>query len=143
MQSSSQPQAPGIKLQHASLTAICRISCYIYDAICNQVQPCTDIEKYLDIMEIQNTDPIVSFWKNTVHECFRPKRDTLITEDDFVFHRDFAKLRVRDSILLREVKVDDNTHRQYAIPASVSPTVLEYLHNKIGHLGRDKRSLLN
>lgn len=80
-------------------------------------------------MEIQNTDPIVSFWKNTVHECFRPKRDTLITEDDFVFHRDFAKLRVRDSILLREVKVDDNTHRQYAIPASVSPTVLEYLHN--------------
>lgn len=129
-----------------TIKAICQLatgqpyaeSLAIDDAICNQVQPCTDIGKYLDIMEIQNTDPTVSFWKNKVQECIRPKRETLITEDDFVYHRNFAKLRVRDGILLREVKVDDNTHQQYVIPASVYPTVLEYLHNKMGHLGRDK-----
>lgn len=132
------------ELSSDSIKAICQIGqpyaeTLAFDHfICQSMQPIEKIGEQYDIATLQNDDPSISFWKQQVILGKKPERSTLQTDNDFIFHRNFSKLRVRDDILLREVNSEDKTILQHVIPASAIPTVLSNLHNKMGHLGRDK-----
>lgn len=51
-------------------------------------------------------------------------------------------MKIRDNTLLSEINSEDKTILQHVIPASAIPTVFSNLHNKMGHLGRDKTLFL-
>lgn len=90
------------------------------------------------MVTLEEDDPSISFWKHQVIKGVRPKKKLLQCDNYIIFYRNFSKLRVRDNVLIREVKTEDQTVLQHVIPASTIPVVLRNIHNKMGHLGRDK-----
>ena len=110
----------------------------INDTICQFMHPFCDTADHIDLQAIQENDPIISFWKQQVESGKKPSKNLLKTDIDYIYFRNFSKLCIRDSILFREVKTEDRTISQTVVPRSFIPVILEQLHNKIGHLGRDR-----
>ena len=102
------------------------------------MQPVSEPGEHFDVAALQDDDPSLSYWKQQVIAGLKPSKSSLHTENDMTFHRNFSRLKVKGGILIREVKNDETTIEQHVIPASSIPTVLKYLHNQMGHLGRDK-----
>ena len=101
------------------------------------MHPFYDTADHIDLQAIQENDPIISFWKQQVESGKKPSKNLLKTDIDSIYFRNFSKLCIRDSILFREVKTEDRTISQTVVPRSFIPVILEQLHNKMGHLGRD------
>ena len=127
-----------------SIKAICQIgqpfaeTLPVDEKICQFMQPISEPGEHFDVAALQDDDPSLSYWKQQVIAGLKPSKSSLHTENDMTFHRNFSRLKVKGGILIREVKNDETTIEQHVIPASSIPTVLKYLHNQMGHLGRDK-----
>ena len=80
------------------------------------------------------------FGNSRLNQVRRPSKNLLKTDIDsiYMYFRNFSKLCITDSILFREVKTEDRSIPQTVVPRSFIPVILEQLHNKMGHLGRDK-----
>ncbi|XP_065939406.1 uncharacterized protein [Magallana gigas] len=76
-------------------------------AFCDQIQ-LTDTDAYprIDLHDVQQRDAIISTWKGYVSNGSRPKRDTITTDYDTIFYRNFKKLRVVDDLLVRVTNVE-------------------------------------
>ena len=65
------------------------------------------IGEQFDMVTLREYAPSISFWKHQVIEGVRPNEKLLQSENDIIFHRNFSKLKVRDNVLIREVKSED------------------------------------
>lgn len=112
-------------------------------AFCDQIQP-TDADAFqrIDLHDVQQRDAIISTWKEYVRNGSRPKRDTITTDYDMIFHRNFKKLRVVDDLLVRVTNVEGREHEQVVVSSEVVSTILEYLHDRMGHPGRERTTAL-
>ena len=96
--------------------------------ICQSMQTFDGIGEQFDMVTLQ-----FPFENIKVIKGVRPKKKLLQCDNDIIFYRNFSKLRVRNNVLIRDVKTEDQTVLQHVIPASTIPVVLRNLHNKMGH----------
>ena len=112
-------------------------------AFCDQIQ-LTDTDAYprIDLHDVQQRDAIISTWKGYVSNGSRPKRDTITTDYDTIFYRNFKKLRVVDDLLVRVTNVEGREREQVVVSSEVVTTILEFLHDRMGHPGRERTTSL-
>ena len=77
------------------------------------MQPFDGIGEQFDMVTLQEDDPSISFWKHQVIKGVRPNKKLLQCDNDIIFYRNFSKLRIRDNVLIREVKTKDQTVLQH------------------------------
>ena len=106
---------------------------------CDQIQP-TDAEPFqrIDLHEVQQQDSSISTWKEYVERGNRPKKDTLSSDYDKIMHRNFQKLRIVEDLLVRVTTTDSREHQQVLVPSNVVATILKFLHDEMGHPGRER-----
>jgi transposase InsO family protein len=97
----------------------------------------------LDVKGAQGNDPLIRWWLPYVKNGQRPRRNEVPGGAEFaVLFRNFDKLRLIGGTLYREVEIDGETKNQLVLPASQIPVVLKYVHNNMGHPGRDRTTSL-
>lgn len=102
----------------------------------------TDAYPRIDLHDVQQRDAIISTWKGYVSNGSRPKRDTITTDYDTIFYRNFKKLRVVDDLLVRVTNVEGGEREQVVVSSEVVSTILEFLHDRMGHPGRERTTAL-
>ena len=65
-------------------------------------------------------------------------KDYNYSKEDQTMSKTFNNLKMIRGILYREVKDGDNTIQQLVLPKVYQKTVLQGLHNDVGHPGRDR-----
>lgn len=71
----------------------------------------------------------------------KPSPNTARNEYEAILHQKFKRRGIKDDLLVRQIKTPEDKY-QYVIPREVSHLVLQYLHNDMGHPGRDRTSSL-
>lgn len=98
------------------------------------------IHNDLDWVSIQQNDSEIGPWIKYVKTGIKPKKGILPTSP---LYRQFDHLILKDGILFREVKNDgDETVKQLVLPTTYVKTVLQSLHDEMGHPGRDRTNSL-
>lgn len=101
---------------------------------------CTDVTvssldqtpDHLDLHELQQKDPMISKWAESVKSGLRPKKDSLTEDNDKVMFRNFSKFRIKDDLLIKVIHRDDGSEQhQVVVPKEVIPVILRYLHNNM------------
>lgn len=112
-------------------------------ASCQQLQTSfpNQNERHIDIKKLQMEDEVISSVIQLIRDGLKPVPNTARNEYEAILHQNFKKLRIQDDILVRQVKVPEDKY-QFVLPREVSHLVLQYLHNDMGHPGRDKTSSL-
>ena len=138
-------------LSSESIKAICQatnITTYI-DTLPTNVEVMSQTSalpdmRSVDIKREQQHDPIISEWFYYVRHKQKPKKEQLpLSPYHSALLRSFDKLCIRDGILCREVNsVDSQVKYQVVVPNSLVPDILYYLHNDMGHQGRDRTTSL-
>ena len=138
-------------LSSESIKAICQathITTYI-DTLPTNVEVMSQTAtlpdmRSVDIKREQQHDPIISEWFYYVRHKQKPKKEQLpLSPYHSALLRSFDKLCIRDGILCREVNsVDSQVKYQVVVPNSLVPDILYYLHNDMGHQGRDRTTSL-
>ena len=134
-------------LDEDTVKAICNLqfSCPFIETLpvttmtCDQIQP-TAAEPFqrIDLHEVQQQDSSISTWKEYVERGNRPKKDTLSSDYDKIMHRNFQRLRILDDLLVRVTTSDSIEHQQVLVHSNVVATILKFLHDKMGHPGRER-----
>ena len=87
----------------------------------------------------QDSDPMLDEWKYYVRTGRKPKMDELIQSPDaYAFLKNFNSLIIEDGVLYRQTKVNGEDRKQLVLPKYYTNSVLEQLHNKFGHPGRER-----
>ena len=138
-------------LSSESIKAICQathITTYI-DTLPTNVEVMSQTAALPDMRSVeikreQQHDPIISEWFYYVRHKQKPKKEQLpLSPYHSALLRNFDKLCIRDGILCREVSsVDSQVRYQVVVPNSLVPDILYYLHNDMGHQGRDRTTSL-
>lgn len=93
----------------------------------------------IDWKEKQDTDPILMEWKHHVQLGKKPKMHQLsFGQDSYALIKNFKRLYIEDGVLYRKTTVHGNEKRQLVLPKCYVNTVLEQLHNRFGHGGRER-----
>ncbi|KAK3106463.1 hypothetical protein FSP39_020529 [Pinctada imbricata] len=94
---------------------------------------------YIDIRFEQQNDPDVSLWLDFVFHNFKPHKDQYPSS---MFHnimfQNFDRLTIQKGILYRETTINDRKKLQQVLPHAIISDVLYYIHNTLGHQGRDR-----
>ena len=99
-------------------------------------QPLAQIEQR-EIRRNQREDAVLGKWvRATIDKKF--PRDYSYSKEDQIISKTFHSLKMIRGILYREVKDGDNTVQQLVLPRVYQKTVLQSLHNDVGHPGRDR-----
>ena len=101
-----------------------------------QGQPMAQIEQR-EIRKSQREDVVLGKWVRAVIDKKFPKEYDYSKEDQ-TMRKTFHSLRMIRGILYREVKDGDNVIQQLVLPKVYHRTVLQALHNDVGHPGRDR-----
>ena len=56
--------------------------------------------------------------------------------------RDWSKLKLKDNVLYRTTTVSGEEYDQLIVPTTIKDTILQSLHDDMGHQGRDRTSWL-
>lgn len=101
---------------------------------------CTDVTvssleqtpDHLDLHELQQKDPMISKWAESVKSGLRPKKDSLTEDNGKVMFRNFSKFRIKDDLLIKVIHRDDGSEQhQMVVPKEVIPIILRHLHNNM------------
>ena len=65
-------------------------------------------------------------------------KDNNYSKEDQTMSKTFSNLKMIRRILYREIEDGDNTIQQLVLPKVYQRTVLQGLHNDVGHPGRDR-----
>ena len=84
---------------------------------------------------------MIRYWIDHVRKKKFPRKEEVPATS---FHRRLHsnKLVIKDGILLRRTKLDDENRDQIVLTAFFVSTVLKYLDNQMGQEGRDRTSSL-
>ena len=108
-------------------------------SVCLQMQSSTNVCQNFDILTIQNKDDIISTLKTLLLEGKTPRKNSARSETEAILHQNFTKLRLVNDVLVREThKENGELRHQFIIPREMHHVILQYLHNDMGHPGRDK-----
>lgn len=108
----------------------------IVEATESQGQPLAQIEQR-EIRKSQREDVVLGKWvRATIDKTF--PRNCNFTREDQIMRKTFNNLRMIRGILYREVRDGDSRIRQLVLPKVYHTTVLQGLHNDVGHPGRDR-----
>lgn len=108
----------------------------IVDATESPGQPMAQIEQR-EIRKNQREDVIIGKWVRATIDRKMPK-DYSNTREDKIMRKIFHSLKIIRGILYRETKDGENTIKQLVLPKIYHNTVLQGLHNDVGHPGRDR-----
>ena len=120
----------------ALIEVIPSASINIVEATEIQGQPMAQIEQR-EIRKSQREDEVLGKWVRAVMDKKFPKEYDYSKEDQ-TMRKTFHSLRMIRGILYREVKEGDNVIQQLVLPKVYRHTVLQALHNDVGHPGRDR-----
>lgn len=112
-------------------------------ASCQQLQttfPNLD-GRHIDLKKLQMEDEVISSVTQLIRDGEKPSPNTARNEFEAILHQNFKRLGIKDDLLIRQIKTPEDKY-QYVIPREVSHLVLQYLHNDMGHPGRDRTSSL-
>ena len=101
----------------------------------------SDIIDTSDIVwqERQNMDNTLRIWKQHVKSGRKPKVEDVAPEHQpLALVRNFKHLSLQDNTLYRKVNIEGEDYKQLVIPKTYINTVLQYLHDKVGHPGRER-----
>ena len=99
-------------------------------------QPLAQIEQR-EIRKNQREDPVLGKWVRATMDKKFPKEYSYSKEDQ-AMSKTFNNLKMIRGILYREIKDGENTIQQLVLPTIYRKTVLQGLHNDVGHPGRDR-----
>lgn len=68
----------------------------------------------------------------------RPPKNSANSGTEAILHQNFKKLELEDYFLVRVTQRDGVVQKQNVVPGAYSQLILQYLHNNMGHPGRDK-----
>ena len=93
----------------------------------------------IDIRRAQYEDPDLALWLDFVNNSYKPRKDEFPpSPSNTTFLQNFDHLLVKNGILYREIMTDTGPKHQLIVPPSLVKDVLYYLHNQLGHQGRDR-----
>ena len=101
----------------------------------------SDIANNSDIVwqERQDIDSTLRVWKQHVRTGKKPKMEDISPEHHpLALVRNFKHLVLQDNILYRQVVKEGEDFKQLIIPKMYVNTILQYLHDKVGHPGRER-----
>lgn len=99
-------------------------------------QPLAQVEQR-EIRKNQREDSVLGKWvRATIDKRF--PRDYSFSKEDQIMRKSFQYLKMIRGVLYREVKDDNNTIQQLVLPKVYHRTVMQGLHNDVGHPGRDR-----
>ncbi|XP_063438199.1 uncharacterized protein LOC134719148 [Mytilus trossulus] len=100
-------------------------------------------DEKVDIRREQLRDPVIRYWIDNVMKKKSPRKEDIpAVPFHRLLHSNFNRLILKDGILFRRTTVDGESKDQLILPASQIKTVLNYLHNNMGHQGRDRTTSL-
>ena len=99
--------------------------------------PCTDRAKGDYIRRDQREDPVLGKWVRATIDKKFPK-DYNYSKEDQTMSKTSSNLKMTRGLLYREIKDGDNTIQQLVLPKVYQRTVVQCLHNDVGHPGRDR-----
>jgi len=91
--------------------------------------PTTDT---IDWVRAQQQDDTLKHWYTMVSTQHKP------TKGDGILRRQFHHLKIVDGVLYRQVQMDDQLKLQLVLPEPHVNTVLQALHDDMGHPGKDR-----
>lgn len=93
----------------------------------------------IDIKRAQCQDPNLLFWINVVEEGRKPRKEEIHKSYfNTVMLQNYHRLLLKDGILYREIKYEDEVKHQLIVPNNIVEDVLYFSHNLLGHQGRDR-----
>lgn len=110
-------------------------------SVCQKLQTTDILEKFdrhIDLKQIQREDPVISIIIDYIRQGKRPPKNSANSETEAILHQNFKKLELEDNLLVRVTQRDGVVQKQYVVPCAYSQLILQYLHNNMGHPGRDK-----
>ena len=93
-----------------------------------------------DWVVLQEEDEVINLVRQAVKNHKKPKRELTNTHSQLkVFLRDWDKFFLEDGVLYRRSRFSTGEERnQLVLPSKMKDTVLQGLHNDLGHMGRDR-----
>lgn len=99
----------------------------------------TNSKDTLNVAVEQEKDPDLSIWIPFVKAGTKPRKEDLpLSRVQTNLRTNFDKLFLDGGILYRRIIVDGSARKQLVLPKSLVPTALTMVHDKMGHLGRDR-----
>ena len=89
-----------------------------------------------EIRKKQRDDPLIGRWLRAAIDKKIP--DKMLCKEDFAMRKQFDHLKVSRGVLYREVQENEEIISQIVLPECYRATVLEGLHNDVGHPGRER-----
>ena len=87
----------------------------------------------------QDSDSILQEWKYFVRGRRKPKMDELSPgPESYALLKNFNNLTIEDGILYRQTKINGEERKQLVLPKCYVNSVLDQLHNRFGHPGRER-----
>ena len=97
----------------------------------------------IDWKERQDMDRMLNRWKHYVRTGKKPKVEDMSPEHQpLSFVRNFKYFILENNTLYRKTVIEGEEYKQLVIPRSYINTVLQQLHDKFGHPGRERTSSL-
>ena len=92
----------------------------------------------------QSGDTAIARVKELVISGQKPSKSASRKETPEVrrYLRDWNKLRLRNNVLYRSTSVSGQEYDQLIVPSTIKDTILQSLHDDMGHQGRDRTSWL-
>ena len=92
----------------------------------------------------QAGDPSIARVKQLIDSGQKPSKKAARTECPDVrrYLRDWNKLKLKDNVLYRYTSVSGEEYDQLIVPTTIKDTILQSLHDDMGHQGRDRTSWL-
>ena len=91
-----------------------------------------------EIRKNQREDETIGKWVRSVVDKRLPRSNTYFTKEDIIMKKKFDSFTVVRGVLYREILEKDQKILQLVLPHCYKQTVLQGLHNDIGHPGRDR-----
>ena len=97
-----------------------------------------------DWQKCQSGDTAIARVKELVINGQKPSKSASRKESPEVrrYLRDWNKLRLRNNVLYRSTSVSGQEYDQLIVPRNIKDTILQSLHDDMGHQGRDRTSWL-
>ena len=87
----------------------------------------------------QDSDPMLDEWKYFIRLGRKPKMEELSQSPDaYALLKNFNNFIIENGVLYRKTKINGEERKQLVLPKQYISSVLEHLHNRFGHPGRER-----
>ena len=87
----------------------------------------------------QDSDPMLDEWKYFIRLGRKPKMEELSQSPDaYALLKNFNNFIIENGVLYRKTKINGEDMKQLVLPKQYISSVLEHLHNRFGHPGRER-----